>query len=170
MGEHTPAGVEQDPRFPSGPWTGFYLQHWLPGRHTTKLHLSCRDGRLFGTGRDDVGAYTVDGHYDLATGRCEWVKQYVGKHAVAYRGVNDGRGIWGVWEIRQLGGLYVDRGGFHLWPEGTDVSEESERTEQAVLAVMREELGSRHPAARLGAVVLVAAVVLGLLAWRVWGF
>jgi hypothetical protein len=165
-----PAAVERDPRFPSGPWTGFFLQHWLPGRHPTNLHMTCHDGRLTGTGRDWVGAYTIDGHYDLATGRCEWTKQYLGKHSVAYRGVNDGHGIWGVWEIRQLGGLYVDRGGFHLWPEGTDVSEESERTEEAVLAVMRDEFGSGGPRPLLGLVVMVIFVGLFFLAWWARGF
>src|SRR5262245_53550724 len=138
------ARVEQDPRFPSGAWTGFFLQYWLPGRHQTDLCLTCRDGELAGTGRDWVGAYTVDGHYDPATGRCEWIKKYLGKHSVAYRGVNDGRGSWGVWEIRQLGGLYVDRGGFHIWPEGTNVSAASDETERAVLAVMEKEFGSRR--------------------------
>jgi hypothetical protein len=170
MDEHVPAGVEQDPRFPSGPWAGFFLQHCLPGRRPTRLHLSCRGGRLFGTGGDEVGAYTVDGHYDLATGRCEWVKQYVGKHAVAYRGVNDGRGIWGVWEIRQLGGLYVDRGGFHLWPEGTDVSEESERTEQAVVKVMNQELGSRRPGLLFHVLVVAACITFVVLFCRLRGF
>jgi hypothetical protein len=110
-----------------------------------------------------VGPYTVDGTYDLATGRCEWTKQYLGKHAVAYRGINDGHGIWGVWEIRQLGGLYVDRGGFHLWPEGTDVSEASDQTEQAVLSMMREEFGSRAARALRGLVVLGAGVALAFL-------
>ena len=120
MDEYESADVERDPRFPTGPWAGFFLQHWLPGRHPTHLHMTCRGGRLTGTGRDAVGAYTIDGTYDLATGRCEWAKQYVRKHSVVYRGVNDGRGIWGVWEIRLFGGLYLDRGGFHLWPEGED--------------------------------------------------
>ena len=166
--------VEQDPRFPSGVWTGFFLQYWLPGRHQTDLCLTCRDGELTGTGRDWVGAYTIDGHYDLATGRCEWIKKYLGKHSVAYRGVNDGRGIWGVWEIRQLGGLYVDRGGFHIWPEGTNVSAASDETERAVLAVMREEFGSRRSRAmRLlvaGAIVAGAAVVLARLLGQGWSF
>src|SRR6476661_7263867 len=105
------APVEQDPRFPSGAWTGFFLQYWLPGRHKMDLELIWRDGTVTGDGRDRVGPFTVDGTYDAATGRCEWTKKYVGKHSVAYRGVNDGNGIWGVWEIRQLGGLYIDRGG-----------------------------------------------------------
>src|SRR5438067_13794316 len=166
MRDDEAANLEQDPRFPSGAWTGFFLQYWLPGRHTTNLDLTCRGGQLTGTGRDWVGAYTVDGTYDLATGRCEWTKRYVGKHSVAYRGVNDGHGIWGVWEIRQLGGLYIDRGGFHIWPEGTDLSEESEKTEQAVLAVMRAEYGSRTYRAFRNALILgLAAAATVLLRW-----
>src|SRR5262245_14476512 len=165
------ANPEADPRFPSGPWTGFFLQHWLPGRHTTNMHLTWRDGKLTGTGRDRVGAFTVKGSYDLATGRCEWTKKYIGKHSVAYRGVNDGHGIWGVWEIRQLGGLYVDRGGFHIWPEGTDVSEESKRTERAVLALMREKFGSRLSRVLRGLAVLGAVVALAFLVrWLVWWY
>jgi hypothetical protein len=171
MRDDEAAGVVPDPRFPSGPWTGFFLQYWLPGRQRTDVSMTCEAGVLTGTGRDRVGPYTVDGTYDPATGQCEWTKQYVGKHRVAYRGVNDGRGIWGVWEIRLLGGLYRDRGGFHLWPAGTDVSEESDRTERAVLYAMRAEFGGR--AARLvpGLLAVVAAAAIALLLWagRTWG-
>ena len=116
MGPTAEADLESDPRFPSGPWTGFFLQYWLPGRHKMDLKLTWSNGTITGRGSDRVGPFTIDGTYDPATGQCEWTKQYVGKHAVAYRGVNDGHGIWGVWEIRQLRGLYVDRGGFHIWP------------------------------------------------------
>ncbi|HJZ93134.1 MAG TPA: hypothetical protein VKE40_19815 [Gemmataceae bacterium] len=160
--------LESDPRFPSGAWTGFFLQYWLPGRHPTDLSLTCSGGELTGTGHDWVGPYTVDGRYDIATGRCEWTKQYLGKHSVAYRGTNDGNGIWGVWEIRQLGSLFVDRGGFHIWPEGTDVSEASDRTEQAVLAVMRKEFG--RPVSRVlrWALALAAAAALFLLLRWEW--
>jgi hypothetical protein len=170
MNKHELANLEHDPRFPSGRWTGFFLQYWLPGRHTTNLRLTCRDGVLTGTGWDWVGSYTLGGSYDLDTGRCEWTKQYLGKHSVAYRGVNDGRGIWGVWEIRQLGGLYVDRGGFHIWPEGTDVSEESDQTEQALLAVMRKEFGSRFARALRGLLLLGLVVALALLVRWGWGY
>ena len=170
MREEQAAGLECDPRFPTCAWTGFFLQYWLPGRHTTDVCLMCRGGELTGTGRDWVGPYTLDGSYDVATGRCEWTKRYVGKHTVAYRGVSDGRGIWGVWEIRLLGGLYQDRGGFHIWPEGTDVSEESEKTEQAVLAAMREEFGSRTYRAVRGLFILAAAVGLVLLLRSGWLF
>ena len=168
MRDDEAAGAVSDPRFPSGPWTGFFLQFWLPGRQRTDVSMTCEGGVLTGTGRDRVGPYTVDGTYDPATGRCEWTKQYVGKHRVAYRGVNNGRGIWGVWEIRLLGGLYRDRGGFHLWPAGTDVSEESDRTERAVLEAMRAEFGGR--AARLvpGLLAVAAAAAIALLLWAGW--
>jgi hypothetical protein len=159
-----------DPRFPSGAWTGFFLQYWLPGRQRTDVSLDCANGVLTGRGRDRVGQYTVDGTYDPLTGRCEWTKQYIGKHRVAYRGLNDGRGIWGVWEIRLLWGLYQDRGGFHLWPAGTNVSEESERTERAVVEAMRAEFGNPTPRVLATLVFVLAAVGLGVLAWmaRSW--
>jgi hypothetical protein len=110
--------------------------------------------------------YTVSGTYDPVTGRCEWVKQYVGRHAVAYRGVADGSGVWGVWEIRLLNGLYSDRGGFHIWPEGAGAPEEAEKTEAAVLAIMRQEFGG--PLARAGRALLTllgAAALVGLGWW-----
>ncbi len=147
---------ETDPRFPSGPWTGFFLQYWFPGRHTTKVDLAVAGGQLTGAGQDWVGPYTMDGSYDLETGRCEWTKQYLGRHQVCYRGINDGHGIWGVWEIRLLGGLYRDRGGFHLWPEGSKVSEESERTEQAVAELMRKEFGHKLGPVRNFTILLLA--------------
>jgi hypothetical protein len=159
--------LEQDPRFPSGPWTGFFLQFWLPGRNTTDVSITYSRGEMTGRGYDRVGPFNIDGTYDVGTGECEWTKQYLGKHSVKYRGVNNGQGIWGVWEIRQLAGMFTDRGGFHIWPEGSDVSEESERTEQAVLAVMRKEFGSR--AQRGLRLVLFLAVVVAILLLVRWG-
>jgi hypothetical protein len=170
MHEQELANLERDPRFPSGAWTGYFLQYWLPGRHTTDVDLTCCDGELKGTGRDWVGPYTIDGRYDLVTGRCEWTKRYFRKHKVAYRGVNGGHGIWGVWEIRQLAGLYVDRGGFHIWPEGTDVSQEADQTEQAVLAAMREEFGSRLSRAVRFLLILGIAAAFAVLLWWVRGY
>ncbi len=161
MAEHEVAQLEGESRFPSGAWTGFYLQSWLPGRNTVDMHLTWAEGKLKGKGTDGVGSYTVEGEYEIDTGKCAWTKKYIGRHSVAYRGVNDGHGIWGVWEIRILAGLYQDRGGFHIWPEGTDVSEASEQTEQAVLAVMRQEHGSRWYFVVLWIVVFL--LVLGYL-------
>lgn len=111
------ADLETDPRFPSGKWIGFFLQPTLPpGRHEMELLLTFRQGQLTGEGRDCVGRFQIRGNYELASGRCEWIKQYVGRHAVYYRGFNEGKGIWGTWEI--IGEAVPSRGGFHIWPEG----------------------------------------------------
>jgi len=143
--------VETDPRFPSGPWTGFFIQPWIPGRHTMTLDLTFHDGVLEAQGSDRVGAFTFSGSYDRADGKCRWTKQYLGRHQVTYSGVNEGKGIWGVWEIRQLWGLYRDRGVFHLWPVGMTPDREADLTERA----LRDEVGHRPP------FVVVASVVVG---------
>ena len=51
--------LETDPRFPSGPWTGFFLQPLLPGRHLMELRLTFRHGAMSGDGRDWVGPFVV---------------------------------------------------------------------------------------------------------------
>jgi hypothetical protein len=165
MNEPVRARGEPDPRFPGGAWTGFFLQSWLPGRNTMSLKLEWVDGTVTGHGHDRVGPFTIAGTYDTATGRCEWIKQYLGRHSVAYRGVNDGHGIWGVWEIRLLGGVYRDRGGFHIWPQGTDVSEASDRTERAVLTAMRQEFGAVPLTGPLLFLALLVGAGLLLLLW-----
>jgi hypothetical protein len=108
--------VETDPRFPSGPWTGFFLDPRMPGRHRMELHLTFRHGQLSGEGRDWVGAFHLRGKYFLEDGKCHWSKQYLGGHNVFYQGFNEGKGIWGTWEIAPEFGFA--RGGFHIWPEG----------------------------------------------------
>ena len=58
------------------------------------------------------------GRYDLDSGRCNFMKQYLGGHDIVYGGWNEeGKGIWGVWEIHVDAGNVL-KGGFHLWPEG----------------------------------------------------
>ena len=124
---------ETDPRFPSGRWIGFFVQKHPPrGKHSMELDLTFVDGVLSGDGRDWVGKFTVRGRYSLADGRCQWSKQYLGKHAVFYEGFNEGQGIWGAWHI-PAGTLTVDvSGGFHIWPEempdptGRHLTEEAE--------------------------------------------
>jgi hypothetical protein len=105
---------ETDPRFPGGRWVGFWIQKVYPaGRHSTSLTLHFADGLMEGEGRDWVATYTVRGRYSLADGRCNWIKQYTGKHAVFYEGFNEGKGIWGTWSIPEADA----KGGFHIWPE-----------------------------------------------------
>ena len=103
--------VETDPRFPSGPWRGFFLMDHWPGRHQMELILTFRQGVITGEGRDFVGTFLIRGRYNLDDGKCHWTKRYIGKHAVAYQGYNEGKGIWGLWEIPPNW-----RGGFHIWP------------------------------------------------------
>jgi hypothetical protein len=111
--ESQPPLEETDPRFPSGPWTGFFLmEHW-PGRHQMELHLSFRQGVMTGEGRDRIGPFLIRGRYNLDDGKCHWTKRYIGQHDVAYQGYNEGKGIWGLWEIPPSW-----KGGFHIWPEG----------------------------------------------------
>jgi hypothetical protein len=80
------------------------------------LSLAFADGRVCGSGRDMVGRFDFAGTYELESGRVKMVKQYEQAHRVAYDGANqnDGLWLWGVWKVG------MDRGGFHLWPEGED--------------------------------------------------
>jgi hypothetical protein len=111
--------LETDPRFPSGPWVGYFLQRELPGRHTMELRVTFRQGSLTGEGRDRVGQFVMRGHYDVADGKCYWTKRYLGKHDVFYKGFNEGKGIWGSWEIEGRANYGIRlHGGFHIWPEG----------------------------------------------------
>ncbi len=119
MSEPATDGLESDPRFPSGPWVGFFVQKWPPlGRQSMEMRLTFRRGELTGEGRDLLGAFLFRGRYDVADGRCHWTKRYVGRHDVFYQGFNEGKGIWGTWEIPAEGYRRTLTGGFHIWPEG----------------------------------------------------
>jgi hypothetical protein len=105
--------VETNDRFPSGPWTGFFLQKAHPGRNWMKLELTFAEGKIVGTGSDWVGKFVVEGTYDVESGLCIMTKGYLGRHTLNYRGYNEGKGIWGTWRLES-----VDHGGFYIWPEG----------------------------------------------------
>lgn len=117
--DQTPdANREQDSRFPSGPWEGYFLQPGSGNRHVMELVLNFREGVIRGEGRDFVGEFLFKGTYDRESGKCWWCKRYIGRHDVAYQGYNEGRGIWGVWEITSN-----FKGGFHIWPVGQGTGE-----------------------------------------------
>ena len=84
-----------------------------------ELHLTFAGGVLTGDGRDDIGTFGMRGRYDAGTGECHWTKSYTGAHDVFYHGFREGKGIWGIWEIKQVG-----RGGFHIWPLNAGEGEE----------------------------------------------
>lgn len=110
-----PEPVESDDRFPSGLWKGYYQQH---GKNTMELTLTFRRGEMRGDGRDGIGPFLIRGRYELSSGKCHWHKQYLGAHDVYYEGFNEGKGIWGVWDLRGWG-----RGGFHIWPAAWGIGE-----------------------------------------------
>ncbi len=108
-----PLDLETDSRFPSGPWVGYFLQAEIPpGRHHMELRLTFRQGVVTGEGRDFVGEFLIRGRYQVEDGKCWWTKRFIGKHDVAYQGYNEGKGIWGTWDIPPSW-----KGGFHIWPE-----------------------------------------------------
>ena len=101
-----------------------------------ELHLTFQQGQMTGEGRDYVGNFLVRGRYSPGDGKCHWTKRYVGKHDVFYQGYNEGKGIWGTWEIPPTSPLPGQRGGFHIWPEGMPDPTESHLTEQADLPLV----------------------------------
>ena len=143
MSQSTPINLETDPRFPSGPWTGFFLQKFLPGKQRMELGLTFSQGVMTGQGRDLIGEFIVRGKYCLEDGKCHFSKRYLGKHDVFYQGYNEGKGIWGVWEISaaQNEGVRLT-GGFHIWPEGLpDPATNHLATAEEVPAPVEELLG-----------------------------
>ncbi len=108
-----PAATDTDSDFPSGPWTGFWLEpHTGATRHRQDLSLTFTDGRIRGVGADGVGAFRILGRYDASERSVTFHKIYR-THVVDYRGYRElVRGIWGTWAIDGF------RGGFHIWPVG----------------------------------------------------
>jgi hypothetical protein len=104
---------ESDPRFPSGDWSGFYLQGKSPFQKRMELVLAFTANQIKGTGKDYMGKFRIKGTYDLEDGRCEWTLSYYSLGSVHYKGFNEGKGIWGVWNMANMW-----RGGFLIWPAG----------------------------------------------------
>ena len=86
---------EIDDRFPSGEWTGFYLQPDSNERNGMNCHLQFVADAISGGGDDPVGQYTIRGAYNTRTAECSWLKQYLGQHAVTYVGEARAGGIVG---------------------------------------------------------------------------
>lgn len=140
MDDEPKLDLETDPRFPSGRWVGFFVDRRVPGKHQMELHLTFRQGGVRGEGRDFVGKFALRGQYSTTDGKCHWHKRYVGRHDVFYLGFNEGKGIWGTWELvpKEVHGLV--RGGFHIWPEGMGDPTELRLEEAADIPVEEREL------------------------------
>ena len=103
--------MESNNRLPTGEWNGFYLENIQPRRGWMHLYMSFADGKIKGEGTDYVGPWVLQGEYDLDSGNCSWIKQYLGKHQVVYSGKIGENGIMGHWEISFI------TGEFHIWPK-----------------------------------------------------
>jgi hypothetical protein len=136
----TQTQFETDSRFPSGPWTGFFLQSALPGRHLMEMQLTFKNGAFTGEGRDCIGRFSLRGRYATTDGTCYWTKRYLGQHDVFYKGYNEGKGIWGIWQIGAS-----DRGGFHIWPEGMPDPTKPALSEEADLPAAFDDLLADTP-------------------------
>ena len=130
---------ETDERFPSGEWEGFFLMgHTGTKRHLMELMLTFSEGKMSGEGRDFVGEFLLSGRYEVETGRCIWNKKYVRKHEVSYDGFNEGKGIFGRWEIQDV---ITWHGGFLIWPKGMGDPTKHRRRAEADAPVDSEPMG-----------------------------
>lgn len=140
MSDENTSELETDPRFPSGPWTGYFLQRQIPGKHLMELRLTFAKGSMTGVGRDWVGDFVIRGQYNVADGECYWTKRYLGKHDVFYKGYNEGKGIWGRWDIAGHFNAGIPlHGGFHIWPEGMADPTQQHLHEEADLPAPEED-------------------------------
>lgn len=98
--------------FPSGEWTGFFLERHQPNRGWMHLYMSFENGTIQGEGTDYVGPWHILGSYDEQTRAASWIKQYLGKHKVEYNGQGGEQGIRGAWNINGF-----STGHFHIWPK-----------------------------------------------------
>jgi len=126
------SNFETDTRFPSGEWIGFWLHKTaFEGRQAMSLALSFTRGKLTGEGKDIIGAFTMQGRYDLSTGKVV-IHKYYPQHHVLYEGwAEQGKGIWGLWTLP--GG----KDGFHLWPKS--MRDPTSHTRAAVVQQPRRE-------------------------------
>ncbi|MEM9835516.1 MAG: hypothetical protein AAF828_03385 [Bacteroidota bacterium] len=115
--------------FPSGQWSGFYTYANGPTARQSPMPcvLNFADGKLWGSGTDEVGSFNWQGSYDTMSLSCQMIKIYV-THSVNYVGHVDENGIWGRWTLSSLSG------GFHLWPN--ESAESAEEEEVAALEMM----------------------------------
>src|SRR5947209_2530634 len=132
MSTHESTALETDPRFPSGRWTGFFVQPHVPGRHRMELHLTFRQGQVTGECRHWVGQFDLCGRYDTDDGKCHCTKRCPGNHDVFCKGYAVDRGIYGRWEIPTAQNLGLHwHGGFNIWPEGMDDPTQPHLAEEA---------------------------------------
>ncbi len=83
--------------------SGWWEQDYFGRQTMHDLHLDFANGQLQGAGDDIVGAFTLRGR--IEQDQVYLLKQYVGKHAIEYRGTSDGEGTYfGDWSYAGYSG------------------------------------------------------------------
>ena len=101
---------------PSGAWRGFWQQEGYGRQPMEEFQLVFAGGEVRGRGIDVIGPFTIRGECE-ADGTIAFVKQYLAKHAVIYRGQSDGEGsILGTWCIENDIFGVVYKGPFLMQP------------------------------------------------------
>ncbi len=132
---------------PSGEWEGFYCYNDTPAQHKMFIELTFKEGKISGSGTDDVAPFTWKGDYDLNSFKIRMMKTYP-THQIYYKGDADENGIWGMWEdltdlskqfspemIQKLKEVFKDkiRGGFHIWPKKQGSEENANALEEEIV-------------------------------------
>jgi hypothetical protein len=88
--------LETNPLFPSGEWEGFYTYEFGPDarRYMMSFALTFKNGKVSGSGIDNVSRFSWRGNYDTEKLRC-WMQKRYPSHTVSYDGYVDQKGIWG---------------------------------------------------------------------------
>lgn len=133
--------------FPSGDWEGFYLYRNDGEKHAMNFSLDFSNGRITGSGSDDVGGFSWKGTYNTEACTCSMTKQY-STHTIAYQGHADENGIWGNWTYgdddtlnqfnevtrQKIIQVFANKmnGGFHIWPRKNEQVQEAIETGEKV--------------------------------------
>lgn len=84
---------------------GSYLQNGTEHKmDLAKLHVHS-NGEINTVGTDGIGDFTIKGHFK-SDGAVEFIKQYIGKHSVEYKGRLENREINGTWHVGGLSDLF----------------------------------------------------------------
>ncbi|QWX84649.1 hypothetical protein H0I23_03105 [Cellulophaga sp. HaHaR_3_176] len=85
--------MESHELLPSGKWEGFYCFQNSPKQHKMAIELLFKNGKVNGSGIDDVAPFKWSGNYSLENFKIQLVKTY-SSHSISYFGDIDENGIW----------------------------------------------------------------------------
>jgi hypothetical protein len=90
-------GARTPQKWKSGVWSGWYEQGGTKFDQSMNIHFL--DQAFEGTGQDPVGVFLISGGVGADDESVHWLKHYLGRHTVIYRGRWQGKGIAGRWII-----------------------------------------------------------------------